>query len=85
MLATTTLHYTTLHYTTLHYTTLHYTTLHHATLHLTTHTQLSIRLPPTVDPKLAGAAFKKILEENPPYGAEVGILVYVHMYVCVCV
>eukprot|EP01126_Amoeba_proteus_P049490 TRINITY_DN5795_c0_g1_i6.p1 TRINITY_DN5795_c0_g1~~TRINITY_DN5795_c0_g1_i6.p1 ORF type:complete len:384 (+),score=56.03 TRINITY_DN5795_c0_g1_i6:384-1535(+) len=33
--------------------------------------KLSIRLPPLVKSKDAGAAVKKLLEENPPYGAEV--------------
>lgn len=32
---------------------------------------LSIRLPPTVDPKRAAAALKQALERDPPYGAKV--------------
>lgn len=33
--------------------------------------KLSLRLPPTTDPKKAGAALKSLLERDPPYGAEV--------------
>jgi len=33
--------------------------------------KLSIRLPPTTDPKRATAALKKLLEKDPPYGAKV--------------
>jgi acetylornithine deacetylase/succinyl-diaminopimelate desuccinylase-like protein len=33
--------------------------------------KLSIRLAPTADPAAAGAAIKRILEEDPPYGARV--------------
>jgi len=36
-----------------------------------TQLQLSLRLPPTVDAKKAGARLKKILESDPPYGARV--------------
>jgi len=40
---------------------------------LRTHTavKLSIRLPPTADAAVAVPALKKLLEENPPYGAKV--------------
>merc|ERR1712046_89360 len=40
---------------------------------LRTHTaiKLSVRLPPTADPAVALPAMKKLLEENPPYGAKV--------------
>ncbi len=31
--------------------------------------QLSLRLPPTLDPERAGDVLRKLLEENPPYGA----------------
>ncbi|HEY1259235.1 MAG TPA: M20/M25/M40 family metallo-hydrolase, partial [Stellaceae bacterium] len=33
--------------------------------------QLSLRLPPTVDPEAAGAALRRLLEADPPYGAQV--------------
>jgi acetylornithine deacetylase/succinyl-diaminopimelate desuccinylase-like protein len=33
--------------------------------------KLSLRIPPTLDGKRAGDALKKLLEENPPYGAKV--------------
>jgi acetylornithine deacetylase/succinyl-diaminopimelate desuccinylase-like protein len=36
-----------------------------------TNVKLSMRIPPTVDPKVAGAAVKAVLEANPPYGAHV--------------
>ena len=40
---------------------------------LRTHTtaKLSVRLPPTTDAKAAGAALKRLLEADPPYGARV--------------
>jgi len=42
-----------------------------------THTSLmlSVRVPPGVDTDIAGAALKKILEKDPPYGAEVSFKV----------
>ena len=36
-----------------------------------TSVKLSLRLPPTLDAKLASEALKQLLEENPPYGAKV--------------
>lgn len=36
-----------------------------------TELKLSMRLPPTVDARIAADAMKKTLEENPPYGASV--------------
>lgn len=36
-----------------------------------TKAKLSVRIPPRVDPKAAAAALKRVLEEDPPYGAEV--------------
>jgi acetylornithine deacetylase/succinyl-diaminopimelate desuccinylase-like protein len=33
--------------------------------------KLSLRLPPTIDAKIAAASLKEILEKNPPYNAEV--------------
>lgn len=33
--------------------------------------KLSLRIPPGVDPEVCAAAMKKLLEENPPYGAKV--------------
>ncbi|HEU0154623.1 MAG TPA: M20/M25/M40 family metallo-hydrolase [Stellaceae bacterium] len=33
--------------------------------------QLSLRLPPTVDPEAAGARLRRLLEDEPPYGARV--------------
>jgi acetylornithine deacetylase/succinyl-diaminopimelate desuccinylase-like protein len=33
--------------------------------------KLSLRLPPTLDPKAAGPSVKKLLEDDPPYGAKV--------------
>lgn len=33
--------------------------------------KLSLRLPPTLDPMVASNTLKKLLEENPPYGARV--------------
>jgi len=33
--------------------------------------KLSVRMPPTLDPKPLEAALKRTLEENPPYGAKV--------------
>jgi acetylornithine deacetylase/succinyl-diaminopimelate desuccinylase-like protein len=33
--------------------------------------KVSLRLPPTVDPEAAGAAVRKALERDPPYGAHV--------------
>jgi acetylornithine deacetylase/succinyl-diaminopimelate desuccinylase-like protein len=33
--------------------------------------QLSLRLPPTVDPEAAAARLRRLLEEDPPYGAQV--------------
>jgi acetylornithine deacetylase/succinyl-diaminopimelate desuccinylase-like protein len=34
--------------------------------------KLSFRLPPTCDPAMAAQAVKRVLEEDPPYGARVG-------------
>lgn len=36
-----------------------------------THLKIGLRLPPTVDPWIAANALKKLLESNPPYGAQV--------------
>ena len=36
-----------------------------------TELKLSLRLPPTCDPRAAVAELKKVLEKNPPYGAQV--------------
>ncbi|MGK4007974.1 M20 family metallopeptidase [Sorangium sp. So ce1036] len=36
-----------------------------------TRAKLSVRIPPRVDPRAAAAALKRVLEEDPPYGAEV--------------
>jgi acetylornithine deacetylase/succinyl-diaminopimelate desuccinylase-like protein len=36
-----------------------------------TSAKISVRLPPTCDAKRAAEAVKRVLEENPPYGAEV--------------
>ena len=33
--------------------------------------KLSLRLPPTLDPEIAGQRVKQVLESDPPYGAEV--------------
>jgi len=33
--------------------------------------RLSLRLPPTADPRRAAAAVKRVLEADPPYGAKV--------------
>lgn len=33
--------------------------------------KISLRLPPTLDPKLAAERLKNIFEKDPPYGAEV--------------
>lgn len=38
-----------------------------------TSVKLSLRLPPTADPEAAMAELKKVLTENPPYGAEIKI------------
>ncbi|RYZ02740.1 MAG: M20/M25/M40 family metallo-hydrolase [Myxococcales bacterium] len=36
-----------------------------------TRLKLSIRIPPRVDPRVATAAIKRVLEQDPPYGAKV--------------
>jgi len=38
-----------------------------------TSVKISIRLPPSLDPKLAGEALKKVLCVDPPYGAQVTV------------
>ena len=36
-----------------------------------TSVKVSLRLPPTLDPDQAVITLKKLVEENPPYGAEI--------------
>lgn len=38
-----------------------------------TSVKLSLRLPPTLEPKQAGAVLKQVLEANPPYGCRVEV------------